>query len=333
MTFIEFAGAGSLWLYMLWYTWRLLRRSEVRPYSGSPMHSIWGLLMAACGTFTLRTIAVQESLDQMVANRMPLGQGLRSVSIIMAAWCYLRLLRHIHQTSPQIMSPRVKRFYVFGYNAPLWVVLTIACLLVFSVLGALSYIRAYYLIILSVDSVALPLIFFICIPINLRMIQLEKVPEMRVKQAATIVLCLLYALTAATFFLNNLAAAIEEKMYPQHSKGLIVLLAVFCIMLQFAPFKMIRFGLLPLSYNRYWHLLRLEQQVATLTAAVSRGMIWVKPAELENAYYTAIISLLDNVPVLPDDTAGHKLRQQVERVLHQHQDSRSLASTQREQSQ
>lgn len=325
MTIIEFGGAASLWLYMLWYTWRLLQRSPERPRGRSPMHYIWGLLLAACGVFTLRIVLLQEALDHLVGDTTPLGQGLRSASIILAAWCYLLLLWHIHKTSPQIIPPLIKRLYpYFSYLPPL-VLVEIGCLLVLPLLNLLDYTRTYYLIILSVDVVALPLIFCVYIPINIRMVELETVPEMRVKQLATIMLCLLYAFAAVRFFPRNVIAIQNGEMLIHHSKDVIVILAVICIMLQFAPFKLIGMGLLPLKYGRYWRLLRLEQRVAALTAAVSRGTIWIKPAELENARYAAIISILDNTPALPDDTAGKQLRQQIEQILHQHRDYPSLA--------
>lgn len=331
MTFHELAGTVSLWLYMLWYTWRLLHRSIEHSQEHSPMPYVWGLLVAACGVFTMRIEVLQQALDLLIANRMPLGQGLRSIFTILAAWCYLLLLWHIQQRSPQIMSPTIKRLYPYLRAVPPLVIMAIVFLLLLSVVEFLSYGRVYYLVILSVDSVALPLIFFVYFPVTLRMARLETVPEMRVKQVATLLLCLLYASMALLFFPPNIVAAIKGEMRLHDSKEIIVIAAVGCIMLQFAPFKVINLFLLPLSYARYWQLLRLEQQVATLTAAVSRGAIWVKPAELEKAHYLALISLLDNAPALPDNPAGKKLRYRIDQRLHEQRDYPALPQTPLEQ--
>lgn len=304
MTPLDFLSVLSIWLYIGWYGARILPRS----LSGQPIATtyIWGLLLAAGGIFTFRILPVQHFFDDL-ARGAPLGMWLRGASITAAGWSYLLLLRHVGRTSDEIFPAFTRYLYPFLLLLP-----PSSLLITASLLTLPDHARAYYAILILVDVMTFFLIGAAFIPVNVRMLHHETVRAMRLKHSATICLCLCYAAPFSLTLRRNLDVLERGEMTPPANLGVFAALAVVCIIIQFAPYKMLATFFLPLDYWSYARLYRLERRIAFVRQTTSRAAAWVKPPDLAQAHYATLISILDSAPLLPDTPEGQRLQREID---------------------
>jgi hypothetical protein len=147
------------------------------------------------------------------------------------------------------------------------------------------------------------------------LLRLETQRSLRLKYQATWLLGGLYLLAAALSLSTNLRL-LDYPTPPQPpDHGGIAGLAALCILIQFAPLRLLTRLAFPLDYWDYLRLHRLEHQVARCSQALPRTHWWVAPADLDAATYTALISIMDHTPTLPADPTSAALRLRLETTL------------------
>jgi hypothetical protein len=185
---------------------------------------------------------------------------------------------------------------------------------------ALTYGRAYYLIMLVGDMAVVVLIAFIFVPLNVAMCRFERVRNMRPKHAATILLCLCYAGSVFYTLRHNLGIIRSGVMDAPISFPALALVAAGCFIIQFAPFKTLSILFIPIDYIKYLKLSHIEKRVAQMANARAVSGQIPTPFQLEQAIYAALISILDNYRDVGDHDEGQRLKRQIEAYIPEYPD-------------
>jgi hypothetical protein len=308
----------AVWLYLLWYAVRIQQHRSEKQDGHSSILYVWALLLSAAGVFCFRILVVQAFFDHLTGNVIPLGMWLKMVSILGADWSYLLILREIGSTSSHVMPELTRRLYPLMALLPPISLFVTMMILALTTQNFLNYARAHYLILVIIDVMSVILILSVFFPMNILMWKTEKVPQMQIKHLATMGLFLCYLSPVLLTLRRNIEIIGHGKMTPPENLGIFAVLAALCMMIQFAPFKVVTAFLWPFAYYRYLKLHFLEQRVAKMAATQPRSYLLVKPAQLDAAKYTAVISILDNYTFIPNNVAGQRIRQQIEAVIPQH---------------
>lgn len=274
------------------------------------------ILLGVGGLFTLRLPSLQGALDAELGVAIPIGFWLRNLAILLMVGGYLAILHLSTSASPEILP-----WPAWGWRARLlWLPPLMALLLTFILLANAAHlinnVRSHYAQLLLLQWGNALLIGTIIVPITWCSYRLERVPIMRLKLAATLLLCLCYLIPIPLSFWFGVQVLRSGEMIPPTEYGFLGAIAALCIGVQLLPYKALDVFLWPKRYLFYLRLRRLGRKVAALSGEqiTPQGIIW--PSMLDEAIHLAMIETLDCYYEVEGDTARRgPLMQQLTQII------------------
>jgi hypothetical protein len=254
----------------------------------------WGIFVSIGVTLTARTPLLSQRLDGKLGDE-PVTYWLKMMATLSAGVCYALSLKLFAEQSPDIYP--LRRYHRWLLALAPGIAGAMSVVLAVGLDRRLSYLQTRYLIKLLLEPYMFLLIVLWFIPVNRKVYWQEQVTPMRVKHAATLVLCAAFALSSllAMIFVPPILFTGHVNpgpaLVPRH------LIGAICLIVMLAPHRWIVLAGLPIRLLRYRRVTKLEHKLGKLVPMPHESLQWrrlLQPGYVDLATYVAVVNILDN---------------------------------------